>query len=217
VAVKVDDREARALDARFLDVQHAPGLELGERQGRRSIRRGLSILIVDGRRIRAEDGACDAGPRGGNPPAAGPARPFVSCRHDAACYVRRRRLEVGGWRLEVGGWRLEVGGWRLEVGGWRLEVGGWRLGGWLGSRLAAQMSIYFNEIRGLFVTDSPKTYEPHARQNGSADRPERERAVDSVLADSFPASDPPSWTSGIARPESVQDSTHVDECPPISS
>ncbi len=26
-----------------------------------------------------------------------------------------------------------------------------------------------------------------------------ERALDAALADSFPASDPPSWTSGIAR------------------
>jgi hypothetical protein len=30
-----------------------------------------------------------------------------------------------------------------------------------------------------------------------------ERAIDDVLADSFPASDPPSWNPGVARPDSV--------------
>ena len=30
-----------------------------------------------------------------------------------------------------------------------------------------------------------------------------ERAIDDVLTDSFPASDPPSWNSGVARPEPV--------------
>jgi hypothetical protein len=35
-----------------------------------------------------------------------------------------------------------------------------------------------------------------------------ERALDSVLADSFPASDPPSWTLGMARPRPARQATN---------
>lgn len=37
-----------------------------------------------------------------------------------------------------------------------------------------------------------------------------ERAVDSVLADSFPASDPPSWNLGITRPQPERRATNVE-------
>jgi hypothetical protein len=35
-----------------------------------------------------------------------------------------------------------------------------------------------------------------------------ERAIDDILADSFPASDPPSWNPGVSRPEPVVSMHH---------
>ena len=46
--------------------------------------------------------------------------------------------------------------------------------------------------------------ESHVREGRLA----AERALDSVLADSFPASDPPSWTLGITRPQPARDGMH---------
>jgi hypothetical protein len=40
-------------------------------------------------------------------------------------------------------------------------------------------------------------------------RSDVERAVDAILADSFPASDPPSWNPGVARPCPPGGTAHV--------
>jgi hypothetical protein len=42
-------------------------------------------------------------------------------------------------------------------------------------------------------------------ENVTARRLAAERAIDDVLADSFPASDPPSWNSGIALADPVHE------------
>jgi hypothetical protein len=41
-----------------------------------------------------------------------------------------------------------------------------------------------------------------------AQRLAAERAMDDVLANSFPASDPPSWNPGVTRPESIASVQH---------
>jgi hypothetical protein len=44
-----------------------------------------------------------------------------------------------------------------------------------------------------------------------------ERALDGVLADSFPASDPPSWTLGITRPQPEREATNDESVAPHDS
>lgn len=39
-----------------------------------------------------------------------------------------------------------------------------------------------------------------------------ERVIDDVLADSFPASDPPSWNPGVARPDPVVPERRMAHC-----
>ena len=61
------------------------------------------------------------------------------------------------------------------------------------------------EHRGDRATSPPPSLASEQRLVTSTDRRARyaaDRAVDQILADSFPASDSPSWTLGVARPAS---------------
>jgi hypothetical protein len=62
------------------------------------------------------------------------------------------------------------------------------------------------EYRAGRTTIVPTIVGVHARGGDLTDTRKRlanERAIDEVLTDSFPASDPPSWNSSVARPDLV--------------
>jgi len=58
---------------------------------------------------------------------------------------------------------------------------------------------------------------PEAESEPRQQRLAAELAMDNVLADSFPASDPPSWTLGITRPQPQRPATTVETIAPAPS
>jgi len=67
-------------------------------------------------------------------------------------------------------------------------------------------SIALEYRNGTLAAILPTMVGGDAFADGASDRRPRlvaETALDEVLADSFPASDPPSWNPGIARPTPI--------------
>lgn len=59
---------------------------------------------------------------------------------------------------------------------------------------------------GVVTAILPAAVRIDGRDDDFRNRPDRlaaERAIDNVLEDSFPASDPPSWNAGVARLEPI--------------
>jgi hypothetical protein len=75
-------------------------------------------------------------------------------------------------------------------------------------RLGHVMAITDFQVRGIQAragTLTPTRYvQAEKRQGHRNHEPGMTRRIDNTLEDSFPASDPPSWTPGVARPAPVR-------------
>jgi hypothetical protein len=79
----------------------------------------------------------------------------------------------------------------------------------------ANTALQFNEIQARAAMLAPTRIDGAGKSR--ALQPDRERGltrcIDATLEDSFPASDPPSWTASVARPVSfatvVPDRAHA--------
>ncbi len=68
--------------------------------------------------------------------------------------------------------------------------------------MIAQTDVSFGEVRVAVpvATSTPMNHAKTERSRNQHRDEELGRLVDRTLEDSFPASDPPSWTASVARP-----------------
>ncbi len=68
--------------------------------------------------------------------------------------------------------------------------------------MIAKAEVPFGEVQahGEMLTPTPMVDAERERLRKQHRDDDVSRRVDSTLEDSFPASDPPSWTAGVARP-----------------
>lgn len=68
--------------------------------------------------------------------------------------------------------------------------------------MSARADFPFGEIqaRAVSLTPTPMVHAARKRARKQHRDEDLSRLVDSTLEDSFPASDPPSWTASVARP-----------------
>lgn len=68
--------------------------------------------------------------------------------------------------------------------------------------MSARADFLFGEVqaRAVMLTPMPMVHAARKRPRKQQRDEDMTRLVDSTLEDSFPASDPPSWTASVARP-----------------
>jgi hypothetical protein len=66
-------------------------------------------------------------------------------------------------------------------------------------RNVARLEYREGALNSLRIGQATDVRHAEAESEARRQRVEAERALDSALADSFPASDPPSWTLGVSH------------------
>ena len=82
--------------------------------------------------------------------------------------------------------------------------------------MTTKTGVSFGEVqaRAVMLSPGPLGYAEMERRRKQQRHEDVTRLVDGTLEDSFPASDPPSWTAGVARPAPAK-LVHARDISPI--